>query len=49
MEQILRTGDVITIAAGCKHRVEALTKLDIIEIQIGEEISASDKIKDTLD
>lgn len=45
MEQILRTGDVITIAAGCKHMVEALTNLDIIEVQIGEEISASDKIK----
>ena len=45
MEQILRTGDVITIAAGCKHTVEALTELDIIEVQLGEEISVSDKIK----
>ena len=45
MEQILRTGDVITIAAGCKHTVEALTALDIIEVQLGEEISVSDKIK----
>ena len=45
MEQILRTGDVITIAAGCRHTVEALTSLDIIEVQLGEEISASDKIK----
>lgn len=45
MEQVLRTGDVITIAAGCKHTVEALTDLDIIEVQLGDEISASDKIK----
>lgn len=28
MEQVLRTGDVITIAAGCKHTVEAITALD---------------------
>jgi mannose-1-phosphate guanylyltransferase len=45
MEQILCAGDVITIAAGCKHTVEAITSLDMIEVQIGEEISASDKIK----
>ena len=45
MEQLLRTGDVITIAAGCKHAVEALTDLDIIEVQLGDEINASDKIK----
>jgi len=45
MEQILRTGDVITIAAGCKHMDEALSDLDIIEVQLGDEISASDKIK----
>ena len=49
MEQFLRTGDVITIAAGCKHTVEALTPLDIIEVQLGEEISVSDKIKFDLD
>ncbi len=45
MEQILRNGDVITIAAGCKHMVEALTPLDIVEVQLGDEISVSDKIK----
>lgn len=45
MEQTLRTGDVITIAAGCKHTIEAITALDIIEVQLGEEISISDKIK----
>ncbi len=45
MEQILRAGDVVTIAAGCRHTVEAVTALDIVEVQVGEEISASDKIK----
>lgn len=45
MEQILRVGDVITIAAGCKHTVEAVTSLDMIEVQLGEEISLTDKIK----
>ena len=49
MEQMLRTGDVITIAAGCKHTVEAITGLDMIEVQLGEEISVSDKIKFPLD
>lgn len=45
MEQILRAGDVITIAAGCKHTIEAITALDIVEVQIGDEISVADKIK----
>ncbi|MCD8397889.1 MAG: cupin domain-containing protein [Lachnospiraceae bacterium] len=45
MEQVLRTGDVITIAAGCKHMVEAETDLDIIEVQIGEAINVDDKKK----
>ena len=45
MEQMLRTGDVLTIAAGCKHTVKATTNLDIIEVQLGESISAEDKYK----
>ncbi len=49
MEQLLRPGDVITIAAGCKHTVEAITDLDIIEVQIGDNISAEDKHKYDLD
>ena len=36
---------VITIAAGCKHTIEAITALDMIEVQLGEEISVTDKIK----
>lgn len=45
MEQVLRVGDVLTIAAGCKHTVRAETNLDIIEVQLGESISADDKKK----
>lgn len=44
-EQELHVGDVITIAAGCKHTLEAITALGIIEVQLGDEISAGDKIK----
>ncbi|HCT91264.1 MAG TPA: mannose-1-phosphate guanylyltransferase [Lachnospiraceae bacterium] len=45
MEQMLRVGDVVTIAPGCKHTVEAVTDLDMVEVQLGEEISVGDKIK----
>lgn len=45
MEQKLRVGDVITIAAGCKHTVIAETDLDIVEVQIGESLSVKDKEK----
>lgn len=43
MEQYVNSGDVISIAAGCKHTVIADTDLHIIEIQVGEEISKKDK------
>ena len=43
MEQKLRVGDVITIAAGCKHTVIAETDLDIVEVQIGETLSVEEK------
>ena len=45
MEQIVHVGDVIAIAAGCRHTVIADTELQIIEVQVGDEISASDKKK----
>lgn len=48
IEQMLYTGNVITIAAGCRHMVEAITDLDIIEVQLGNEISVGDKIKFSL-
>ena len=45
MEQVVRTGDVLTIAAGCRHTIKAETNLDIIEVQLGESISVEDKHK----
>lgn len=43
-EQLVKTGDVIRIPVGCKHTVEAISTLDVVEVQIGE-ISVADKIK----
>lgn len=45
MEQNISTGDVITMAAGCKHTVIAETELQLIEVQLGKEISITDKHK----
>ena len=45
MEQPVKAGDVITMQAGCKHTVIADTKLQLIEVQLGKEISVSDKKK----
>lgn len=45
MEQNVRPGDVVTMAAGCKHTVIAVTDLTLLETQIGETISVKDKTK----
>ncbi len=46
MEQSVKVGDVITMAQGCKHTIIAGDKgLQIIEIQLGTEISVTDKMK----
>ena len=45
VEKEIHTGDVITLEAGCKHTVKAVTALDMVEIQLGEEISVDDKEK----
>ena len=46
MEQLVKPGDVITMAAGCKHTIIAGDDtLQLIEVQLGSEISASDKHK----
>ncbi|MGN0706777.1 MAG: sugar phosphate nucleotidyltransferase [Faecalibacterium sp.] len=45
MEQKVKTGDVITMAAGCRHTVQAETELKLIEVQLGKEISVQDKQK----
>lgn len=45
MEQLVGPGDVITIESGCKHTIFSITDLVLIEVQIGENINASDKHK----
>lgn len=45
MEQVVYPGDVITMAAGCKHTVIAETELKIIEVQLGKDIDVCDKQK----
>ncbi len=44
-EYILKPGSVLSIPAGCKHRMLAKTAVNMIEIQIGENISTDDKRK----
>ena len=45
MEQPVQVGDVVTMAAGCKHTVIADSELQLIEVQLGNEISVTDKHK----
>ena len=45
MEQPIKPGDVVTMAAGCKHTVVAETELMLIEVQLGRDISVRDKKK----
>lgn len=46
MEQPVKAGDVVTMAAGCKHTVIAgEAGLQLIEVQLGTDISVSDKHK----
>ncbi len=45
MEQKVKPGDVVTMAAGCRHTVIAETDLEMIEVQIGKLISVHDKKK----
>ncbi|MCC8139067.1 MAG: cupin domain-containing protein [Lachnospiraceae bacterium] len=49
MEQPVRPGDVITMQAGCRHTIFAVTELKLIEVQLGEDISVQDKQKFELD
>lgn len=44
-EQSVKAGDVLTMAAGCKHTIIADTELKLIEVQIGRDISVQDKQK----
>lgn len=45
MEQPVHPGDVVTMAAGCKHTIIADTELKVIEVQLGENITVEDKQK----
>jgi mannose-1-phosphate guanylyltransferase len=46
MEQPVKMGDVITMAAGCKHTVVSGEEgLQLIEVQLGTSISVNDKKK----
>ena len=45
MRRQVGPGDVVTMAAGCKHTIMAETIMIILETQIGEEISVKDKVK----
>ena len=46
MEQPVKVGDVVTMAAGCKHTVIAGEQgLQLTEVQLGKEISVADKQK----
>ena len=39
----VKTGDVIPLPRGCRHTVIADTVLEMIEVQIGQDISVEDK------
>ncbi|OON88478.1 mannose-1-phosphate guanylyltransferase [Oribacterium sp. C9] len=45
MVQNVKAGDVITMKAGCRHTIIADSELQLIEVQIGKEISVHDKHK----
>lgn len=45
VETAVKPGSIISMPAGCKHTVIADTELQIIEVQLGHEITVSDKIK----
>lgn len=45
MKQDVKTGDVVTMQAGCRHTIVAETELKVIEVQLGREISIHDKQK----
>lgn len=45
MEQMVKSGDVITMSAGCRHTVIADTELKLIEVQLGADINVHDKQK----
>lgn len=49
MEQRVKPGDVVAMAAGCRHAIFADTELQVIEVQLGREINVHDKKKYSLE
>ena len=45
MEEQVTAGDVITMQAGCRHTIIADSQLEVMEVQLGREISVHDKQK----
>ena len=45
MDHEISEGDVITMEAGCRHTVIASTYLQLVEVQLGREITVYDKQK----
>ncbi|MBE5795783.1 MAG: cupin domain-containing protein [Clostridiales bacterium] len=45
----LRPGTMVRLPAGCRHTLIARTEMKVIEVQIGENISAADKHKYSLE
>ena len=43
VERCITAGDVVSLPAGCKHTVRAISDLTLMEVQIGEEIRVEDK------
>lgn len=48
-EITLRPGTMVRLPAGCRHTVIARTAMTLIEVQVGRDISASDKQKYSLE
>lgn len=44
-ERLVKAGDTVDMPAGCRHMIEAVTEMDVIEVQLGRDISVEDKVK----
>ena len=45
IKQTVKAGAVVTMHAGCRHTIIAITRLEVIEVQLGKDISVYDKKK----
>lgn len=43
MEQPVKAGDVIAMQIGCRHTIMAETDMELVEVQLGKDISVQDK------